>query len=356
MVTMQDVARHANVSQASVSFAFNRPEKLSREVRDNILAVAQRLRYPGPNPAAKSLRLGRAGAIGFVVGDELAYALEDPAITQMLRGIGSVSDLSAVALTILPSPGQSRRAGPASNRFQLIRQAHVDGFLFETFPDDLGAIETALSRGLPVVTMGVARHQDVLFVTIDERAAARLAAEHVLVLGHRRIAILADRLRWDGKRGPLTKSRRASALNYTTSLRLDGYQDAFEAAGERFDDVPVFEAGGFLKSQADAAAADLLTLQPGVTAVIAVSDLMAIAVVEEAERRGLRVPNDLSIVGFDDVPAAAERGLTTIRQSIVEKSRLAAQTLIDTIAGVEASSCTLPAYLVARRTTSRPGE
>ena len=354
MTTMHDVAREAGVSQASVSFAFNRPERLSPEVRQNILAVAHRLRYPGPHPAAKSLRSGKAGAIGLVVNDELAYAFEDPAVTLMLRGIGLVNDLSSVALTILPFP-DAHGSSLAGNGARLILQSHVDGFIFEAFPENHAAHEAALSRALPIVIMGSPRIPDVLSVTIDERSAARLAAEHIIALGHRRIGILVDRVLSDGYKGLVKRSRREKALNSVTALRISGYEDAFNAAGLPFDAAPILEAGGYLRAQADGAAIDLLENHGEITAAIAISDVMAVALLDQAKCRGIEVPRDLSVIGFDDVPIAQSYGLTTIKQPIVERGQIAAQMLVDAIAGREVSSQVLDFSLVQRATTASPG-
>ncbi|MBD0864130.1 MAG: LacI family DNA-binding transcriptional regulator [Rhodobacteraceae bacterium] len=353
MVTMHDVAREAGVSQASVSFAFNKPENLSSEVRERILEVARRLNYAGPNPAARSLRSGRAGTIGLVVNDELSFAVADPAMSQMLQGIGQVDALASIALTILPVPigGASAEAEGA----RLVRQAHVDGFLFEAFPESHPAILAADARQLPGVFLGGQAMPLYPSVTIDERAAGYLAAKHILDLGHRNVMILLDRLGRDGAWGPVSAERRHSAQRSATSLRLDGYEDAFRAADLPFENVFILEAGGFSAADAYAGAKALLENFGESTAVIAVSDTMAMAVVDRAHRMGLSVPEDLSVIGFDDIAMADPLGLTTIHQPTALKGQIAAQRLVDAIAGKDVTSEELPVELIVRATTAPPG-
>ena len=353
MVTMQDVARAAGVSQTSVSFAFNRPDRVSTKVRERILDVARRLNYAGPNPAARALRSGRTGAIGLVVNDELSFAVADPAMAQLLEGIGQVEDLACVALTVLPVPLNGKTAEAAGA--QLVRQAHVDGFLFEAFPERHPAILAAEARQVPVVFLGENASEIGPKVTIDERAAARRAAEHIFNIGHRKVAILLDRLDRDGVRGRLSPERRHAAPRSATSLRLDGYEDAFRAHGLSFAEACIHEAGGFSASDACLGAQNLMEESGGATAVLAVSDTMALAVMDRALRTGLSVPDDVSVIGFDDIAMAEPMGLTTIRQPMALKGKTAAQLLLNAIEGKAVCSQEFPVELVIRSTTAPPG-
>jgi DNA-binding LacI/PurR family transcriptional regulator len=136
--------------------------------------------------------------------------------------------------------------------------------------------------------------------------------------------------------------------------RLRGYAEAVEAAGIAFEDLPVVEAGGFSTSAARAAAETLLSVRPDVTAILATSDVMAFGVLDVLRKHGIPVPRRVSVVGFDDIPASVDRGLTTVQQPIREKGRCAATMLLDAIAGRPTESVTLPWTLVERDTTAEP--
>jgi DNA-binding LacI/PurR family transcriptional regulator len=357
MVTMHDVAREAGVSQASVSHAYNRPEKLSAVVRERILEVARRLNYSGPNPAARSLRSGRAEAIGLMINEDLSYAFEDPAITQMMRGIGMVSDFRAICLTILPFPSNQKWPAPTNSVDEaslIVQKSHVDGLVVTWFPEQHPAIQAAQNRGLPIVAVDSPLSKEFAHVGIDERGSAYHSADHLLALGHRRIAILIDRARPDGFRGLIPGERRHSIVDRITKERLAGYEDAFRAHDAEFKAVPIFEAGGYRRSQADTAAEELLTLRGDLTAVLALSDVLALAVLDKAVQKGIVVPTQLSIVGFDDIPAAALRNLTTTWQPWVEKGRIAAELLLEQIKGAAPRKVRLETSFRLRGTTAPP--
>jgi DNA-binding LacI/PurR family transcriptional regulator len=158
---------------------------------------------------------------------------------------------------------------------------------------------------------------------------------------------MVDRLAPDGKRGRVSAARIRSARDYVMRERLGGYAEAFRNHGLPWSSVYVLEAGGF-DYQASRSAARHLLDNTEVTAVVAASDVLAMALMDELAERGLSVPGDMSVVGFDDVPAAARRGLTTVRQPLIDKGREAAQLLIDLIAGRSGRSITLSTELIVR--------
>ncbi len=167
---------------------------------------------------------------------------------------------------------------------------------------------------------------------VDDRSGARQAAEHLLALGHRRFGILSLEITADGRTGLVDRVRRRAEARYGgTRDRLAGYEDALTAAGIDFDAVPIVESPND-RQGARRGAATLLDSRPDITAILAMSDVLGD---RRASRRrggaGLRVPEDLSVVGYDDVPeaAAADPPLTTIAQPIVEKGRLAAHMIFD---------------------------
>ena len=348
MATLKDVAAAAGVSRTTVSNAYNRPGKLSAPVRERVLAVARELGYPGPDPAARSLRTGRVGALGVLFTEALSFAFDDPAAVLLLRGIAQAGELADVGLTLLPAPPERRPDAVA------VARAVVDGFLVYGLSDGHPSVAAALARRLPTVIVDGPDSTAGSFVGVDDRGGARQAAEHLLRLGHRRVGVLVDRVSADAYRGPVGRERREGAAFRVARLRLGGYGDALRHAGLDFQAVPVQECGGPDAASGRAGAAALLRRAGPLTAILATTDLLALGAIEAAAGRGLRVPADLSVVGFDDLPAAAGAGLTTVRQPLAEKGRLAARLLLDLLAGAPARRVELPTALVVRGSTATP--
>jgi DNA-binding LacI/PurR family transcriptional regulator len=169
----------------SASQAFGRPELVSEDVRKRVLEAAEALGYPGPDPVARRLRTGRAGAIGLIFAERLGYAFTDPAAPAFLRGVARAIEEAPTGLLLVPD---SRYRDEAA---RTVREAAVDGFIIYSTPQNDPRIEAALARGLPIVTVDQPRGAETPFVGIDDRAAARSAAEHVRELGHERVGVLS---------------------------------------------------------------------------------------------------------------------------------------------------------------------
>jgi DNA-binding LacI/PurR family transcriptional regulator len=344
-VKLADVAKAAGVSQGTASNVFSRPELVRQEVRARVEDTARRLGYRGPDPRGRLLRAGKVNAIGVVVGDDLTYFFNDPFNREFMIGLAATCDERGAGVSLISA---ANRASAAWN----VETALVDGFIVQCMEDGDRLVELARRRGLPFVACDIDPGAGTSSVRIDDRGAARLAAEHLLALGHRRIAILSLELRADGQVGFVDRARRASTEYAGTRERLLGYGEALAAAGIAIDSVPVVET---LNDRAGAAegAATLLDGAPEATAVLAMSDVAALAVLAEAKARGIPVPGKLSVVGFDDVPeaAASDPPLTTIRQPIREKGRRAAAIILE---GGEPRHELLPVALVLRGTTAPP--
>ncbi|MFE6158732.1 LacI family DNA-binding transcriptional regulator [Streptomyces sp. NPDC056486] len=347
---MRDVAQAAGVSQAAISYAYNRPEKLSAAQRERIFQVADQLGYAGPHSAGRTLRTGQVGAIGLMITDSLPYAFDDPATSALLKGISEAGEVAETALTLLPCPLESDQLAQRSG---VLLRGLVDGFLAYAMPEGHPAVETVLRRELPVVIIDGPNPGGLAWVGIQDREAARQAAAHLLALGHRSIGILVDRLVPDGYSGPVSPTRRRQARDRVMKERLAGYAAAFRAAGVPWGSATIIEAGGFHESASLSAARTLLGSEP-VTAVLAATDVLALATMSTARDRGLRIPDDLSVVGFDDLPAAAGAQLTTVHQPLVDKGRRATQLLLEVIEGGQPREICLPTELVVRETTAQP--
>lgn len=354
MTTLKDVAAAAGVSRTTVSNAYNRPGKLSEAVRARVLAAAQDLGYPGPDPVARSLRTGRVGALGVLLAEALTFAFDDPAAVLLLRGVAEIGQLADVGLSLLPASPE-RPAG-AATATQAVTRAAVDGFLLYHLPDDHPSVEAVLARRLPTVVVDGPDLQDIPFVGVDDRGGARQAAEHLLTLGHRRIGVLVDRTAADAYHGPVDGHRLARSGFRASHLRLAGYADALAAAGIAWPAVPVQECGIPDRVDGQAGAAALLARVPELTAILATTDLLAQGAIQAAHERGLAVPADLSVVGFDDLPDAASTGLTTVHQPLADKGRIAARLLLQGLESAtdRARRVQLPTRLVVRSSTTSP--
>src|SRR4051812_24592310 len=199
--TLLDVARAAGVSRSTVSYAYNQPERLSDDTRARVLAAAREVGYAGPDPLAASLRRGRAGAIGVLITEKLSYAFDDPGAVLFLRGIASVVEHADLGLTLLPVPPVPTGALAA------VRGSAIDGVIAVSLPPQHAAIRAAGGRRLPLVRVDMDARRGEPMVRIDDRGGARAVAGHVLGLGHRRLAVLVDRLLDDDVRGLATAAR-----------------------------------------------------------------------------------------------------------------------------------------------------
>jgi DNA-binding LacI/PurR family transcriptional regulator len=340
-VRLRDVAERAGVSVGSASQAFGRPELVSDEVRERVLAAAEELGYPGPDPAARRLRTGRAGAIGLIFSERLAYQFTDPASPPFLRGVSLAIQKAPTGLLLIPDSRQRDEAA------RLVREAVVDGFIVYSVPQNDPRVEAALARRLPVVTVDQPRGAETPFVGIDDRAAARSAAEHVRGLGHERVAVLSF----------VTTLEPGSTLQLDITVeRLAGYE---EGLGEAWNPALVRTCRPNAPEPARAATLELLREPSPPTAILAMSDILAFGALEAAGELGVPVPSKLSVVGFDDTPGAAQATppLTTVAQPHEEKGRLAAEQLIDAIergGSGEPTRTLLPTELVVRDSTAPP--
>jgi DNA-binding LacI/PurR family transcriptional regulator len=346
--TLRQIADELGVSAMTVSNAYNRPDQLSPALRERVLEAARRLGYPGPDPLARGLRRGRAGALGLIYDTRLSYAVRDAAAVEFLGGVSERAEAARLGLLLVPGTAPEQRDDAA------VGTALVDGLIVYSVARGDSLVEAALQRGRPTVIVDQPRARGVPFVGIDDRAAARDAAAHLVELGHRRVGVISFALSPDGRRGPAAPARRRAARYPVTRARLAGCADALDPAGAAWT---VHECPGSSTALGREAARALLGSRPRPTALLATSDALALGAVEAAGDVGLSVPADLSVVGFDDVPAAgaARLPLTTVHQDHAEKGRVAADILLAGLGGeAPPPSRRVPHRLVVRASTGPP--
>ena len=320
--TLASLAAELGISRTTVSNAYNRPEQLSAQLRSRILETARSLGYPGPDPMARSLRTKKAGAVGLVLADPISYAVRDPVALALLAGLADECDRARTALMLVP-------ANPDAEDVAAVVSASVDGFVAFAMSDDDPHLHAVLARNVPVVICDQPLLPDVDVVGVDDAAAMRQIAEHLLELGHRRVGVACIRLGRAHRDGPVDLDRQQRAHYHVQRNRLAGLREAFTAAGVAWDRVPVVERFVNSAESGASAAAELLTMDPGLTAILALTDVLALGVLDELARRHRRVPGDVSVTGFDGTRDALERGVTTVYQPFVEKGRTAGTLLLD---------------------------
>lgn len=340
---IQDVAARAGVSKTAVSFAFNQPEHLNEATRERILLAATELGYR-PSPIARRLATRRTDQIGLVLPQPTHDAFANAFMPELLRGIGDVCDERGMSLVIVPPAGGSLK--------RAVEAALVDGLILLGLAPDHPELAIARRAGLPVVALDVDGWGEADVVGIDDVGGSREAAEHLYRLGHRDIGVVLIAEHPDAA---------LDELNGISGRRLSGITDGFEAGcaesgGEavrmRVLSAPVSEEGG------RAAFAELAEVGLP-TAILTITDMTAIGVLNAAADAGVRVPDDLSVVGFDDIPAASwtTPRLTTVHQPIREKGRMAARRIIDLTRQTDGQGPTterLEAHLVVRASTAPP--
>jgi DNA-binding LacI/PurR family transcriptional regulator len=331
--TLATVAEALGVSRMTVSNAFNRPDQLSPELRERVLATAHEQGYAGPNPVARTLSCGRTGSIGVVLDAPLTLAFSDPAAVELLHGVATVCEERELGISLVPRVTGRDAA--------LVRTALVDGFIVYCMGDDDPRLDAIVERRLPYALIDHAPGSAELTVNIDDRAAARATVEHLVALGHRRFGIV---------RGWENPAQESAELHYHVNReRLKGWREGVEAAGVAWDEVALAGAPGFDSATGRIAGGRLLDRANRPTAIVCTSDVLALGVLEAAAERGVPVPQALSVTGFDDTPDAVRAGLTTVHQPHAEKGAAALRLLLD---GTDQASVLLPTALVPRSSTA----
>ncbi|MDT5308559.1 MAG: hypothetical protein QOE48_4241, partial [Mycobacterium sp.] len=309
--TLASLAAELKVSRTTISNAYNRPDQLSDALRERVLATAKRLGYAGPDPVARSLRTRKAGAVGLMITEPLTYSFSDPAALDFVAGLAqSCEELGQGLLLVAVGPNRSVTEGTAS-----VLAAGVDGFVVYSAAGDDPYLQVVLQRRLPLVV--VDQPKDVpgaSQVGIDDRAAMRKIGDYVLGLGHREIGLLTMRLLRDRRQGLVDSERLHSSTFHVQSERIGGVRDAMAAAGLDPESMTVVESHEHTAATGGVAAQVALEANPRITALMCTADVLALSAMDYLRGRGKYAPGQMTVTGFDGVPEAISRGLTTVAQ------------------------------------------
>jgi LacI family transcriptional regulator len=332
--TIRDVASHAGVSHQTVSRVINGNPNVSVPTRQKVLATIDELGYV-PSPMARGLISNRTHSIGVVADD-----ISDQFFARVVAGAERAARARGYYLMI----GSVEPDDDERGYLRLMLERRVEGLLLArpSVPLQLGDFTPLVQAGVPIVSVGASRVPGIV-VDVDNRQGGYDATRHLLEHGHRSIATIVGPADWP-----------------SSAARLEGYRNALGEAGVPYDSSLVVQADNWGLESGRAAAARLCD---GVsfTALFAHSDLTALGAIRQLRLSGRRIPQDVSVVGYDDLPVAAyvDPPLTTVHQPMEEVGALAASLLLDQlIEGIRLVDEVrlLPAELVSRQSVTRLGD
>ncbi|MCU1433137.1 MAG: transcriptional regulator [Actinotalea sp.] len=346
--TLAHVASAAGVSVSTASLAFSGAGPIAPETRARVHAAAAELGYSGPNPLGRSLRSGRSGIVAVVIGDQLRRSFRDPVSVQVLDGL--VGTLGPMGLGVLLVPAMPAEDGTVALD-PLLESAPMDVAVLIWGARRSDPVLAALQRrGVPVVVGEGPEVEGVPVVGIADRAGTADLVRHLAGLGHTRIATVTLPFGGDRRLG-VVGPERMQQLDWTpTRHRLEGFDDAGVVPSV------VVEAAASLVEAGQAAGRLALDVADPPTAVVAQSDLLAAGVLIAARELGLRVPEDVSVAGFDglDLPWMAPDVLTTVVQPLAAKGEALGRAVQQLLAGESPPPVELPVELRLGTTTAAP--
>lgn len=316
-ITSKQVAERAGVSQTTVSFVLNQTEaaNISEETRQRVLNAVRELNYV-PDVMARSLARGRSNNIALVLSKPHRQVFLDEYLPSILTGLNEITQQSGfrILVELVNDPGET-------NAYErLIHGKEIAGMLVNPnamTPSDIEQVVTATKAHFPIVALNYV-HPEIYSVSVDKLGGTRTVLEHLIKLGHRRIACITY----------------APPEHLPPRGRLNVYRTTLEAAGLAFEESLV-QYGAYDPETGYTAMKSLLATEQ-FTAVYAMNDVMAFGAITAAHEAGLRVPEDMAIVGFDDIRLAryCTPPLTTVHEPDIEHGRTAGQMLIDLINGI----------------------
>ena len=348
--TIRDVAERANVAPSTASLVFSGRGPVAAATAERVRAAAAALGYVGPDPRAASLRRGRAGAVGVLVEGRLRQAFRDPYAVAVLDGLAQELDAVPTGMLLIAQPFDE-----PDRPMEAVTGLAIDAFVFSMCgPEESPLVDYLAARGIPMIGTGAPVDSRVHHVLIDEAGAQGEVVGHLKTLGHRRIGHVTMPMR------PVTRGGRLRPADLERAVYVDSRERAhgfLATAGRR---SPMVEAVAPDVEGGIAAARQLLDVPADTrpTAVAAQSDLLAAGVIRAAAEVGLRVPEDLSVTGFDGVDLPwLTTPLTTIDQHGEDKGRVLGRLVARLLGGEPADQVddvTIPTDLRVGETTAPP--
>lgn len=332
MATIIDIAREAGVGVGTVSRVINGRDRVSPETRQRVQAVIDRMDY-APNPSAQSLSTGRSSAISVIL-----PFISSPSVTARIGGVvDALGNTDREMIVHIVESAEQRKKALRT----ITSGVKPAGVVVISLPLEAEDVQRFKGLGIPVVAVDVAL-DGVPSITVDDVAGGYLATSYLIEQGHREIAFLGDvDDQGLGFRSSVNRQR-----GYSQALTDHGIQSRAE----------LIRTGPFGRVTAHEMTRDLLALSNRPTAVFAASDVQAFGVLEALSAHGLSVPDDMSVMGFDDIEMAPFLGLTSVRQPLVESGKIGASTLLSALDGGPADNVELALTVVERSTVARKAD
>lgn len=326
--TIRDVAKHANVSIATVSRVLNDSSGVRDGTRERVWATIEQLNYT-PNSLARHLSTGRTLTIGII-----QPYITLPSYIERLKGVQHILASSEYDLVIFNVENPDQKDAYFRD---LSRKMRVDGMLIVSLPPTNEQAENFTASRIPTVLIDSA-HAKLCCIIADDFEGGRIATRHLVELGHRKIGFLSDFF--------------DTPFHPAMRLRYSGYREVLEQHGIPFNPAYVIE-GHRGRINARTMAKKLLALDDPPTAIFASSDTQALGILDVAQETGLKVPERLSVIGYDNIPDAVYNNLSTIDQNLYDSGVKGAQMLLNLLGGKFQAPCTqqVTVNLLRRKTT-----
>jgi LacI family transcriptional regulator len=330
MITIKDIAKQAGVSYATVSRALNNHPEINIETRKKIMRIAAEIGYQ-PNAIAQGLVKKETNTIGLIIPD-----ITNPFYPEVARGIEDAANEAGYTIFLCNTNWKLQRE---ENYLNVLRQKQVDGVIMAPASEERKHLKEVVTHWAKnMVFINRVNLGSVTSVLIDDIRGGRMAVEHLINKGYQKIAFV-------GGLADISSNRE----------RFQGYQEALEAAGLKLNQAYI-GGGDFKRASGHQVTERLLQLDPRPDAIFAANDILALGVIQAIKEQGLRIPEDMAVIGFDDIEFAAlpEIQLTTVMQPKYDMGKLALQTLVAQIKGEErmvARKIMLEPDLICRKTT-----
>ena len=335
LTTIKDIAKAAGVSVTTVSRALNGYWDVKEDTRKKIEKIAKQLNY-SPNTLARGLVMKKSKTIGLLVSGLNLKNASDNFTFQVLCGINECVSYKEYDLILFSTDSSRQREKTYA---QLCQERKVDGVIIQGIKLDDPYLKEVVESNIPCVLIDIPIETDTVgYVTTDNISGAKKAMEHLINSGHQNIAMV------NGYEQASVSER-----------RLKGYKEALEKHGISFREKWVMD-GQFEENKAEEAVSDLLDASPEITAIFCASDVMALGAIKACQKRGLSVPEDISIVGYDDIMLASyvKPSLTTVGQKVFELGCESANLLIEMLEGTAKQNHRILEATLIKRESSGP--